>query len=559
MDESYYNERIKDYEQERAVAALAMDICVGYIDFKNDRERKKAKDGIYLIQNVDMAKAQKGHKKILDSIKKIEQLSHTSSFEISRSIQEMQRSYRLNLTSSDCDRIADEIRKDPVEALRTYARKYMYAKQSIQRLEKEKEEAKNKAAERRKQTESSKTIRESGYGTYSGTSSYSSYDKYERTPIKKTPYSGSTPEQSKELIKEDIDKKIANEYGSHKFSSEEIDRITKLYRRINAYGKGYYSIDTLEKGIQIEKIVSKNELNIDDIMNLAIATYEVTVKELLFHNSLNESNELFRKIDAINSIYKYKEGYNKFMKYYSSLSQEAKKEIDRQITNNRDYNRLFGKNLVTPDALTLKVNNYVSDYLVKNRKNVYPTTDYYSRTTHATRYMDIDQIANLYKRLKYDIYEAPIRAEDPEEEKRIIENRKRELAQLQKDFAHVILTKTQSFSKLKDITKMDEKEQEKYFEEQNAKLASICKDIFEEEPIAEELKEEVRKHNLEGRGTNLKDSYEAKKSVSDRVYGISSIKKAFAQVTGKWARYMMLLEKEELNKEEQEELTNMFR
>ena len=559
MDESYYNERIKDYEKDRAVAALAMDICVGYIDFKNDRERKKAKDGIYLIQNVDMAKAQKGHKKILDSIKKIEQLSHTSSFEISRSIQEMQRSYRLNLTSSDCDRIADEIRKDPVEALRTYARRYMYAKQSIQRLEKEKEEAKNKAAERRKQTESSKTIRESGYGTYSGTSSYSSYDKYERTPIKKTPYSGSTPEQSKELIKEDIDKKIANEYGSHKFSSEEIDRITKLYRRINAYGKGYYSIDTLEKGIQIEKIVSKNELNIDDIMNLAIATYEVTVKELLFHNSLNESNELFRKIDAINSIYKYKEGYNKFMKYYSSLSQEAKKEIDRQITNNRDYNRLFGKNLVTPDALTLKVNNYVSDYLVKNRKNVYPTTDYYSRTTHATRYMDIDQIANLYKRLKYDIYEAPIRAEDPEEEKRIIENRKRELAQLQKDFAHVILTKTQSFSKLKDITKMDEKEQEKYFEEQNAKLASICKDIFEEEPIAEELKEEVRKHNLEGRGTNLKDSYEAKKSVSDRVYGISSVKKAFAQITGKWARYMMLLEKEELNKKEQEELTNMFR
>ncbi len=559
MDESYYNERIKDYEKDRAVAALAMDICVGYIDFKNDRERKKAKDGIYLIQNVDMAKAQKGHKKILDSIKKIEQLSHTSSFEISRSIQEMQRSYRLNLTSSDCDRIADEIRKDPVEALRTYARRYMYAKQSIQRLEKEKEEAKNKAAERRKQTESSKTIRESGYGTYSGTSSYSSYDKYERTPIKKTPYSGSTPEQSKELIKEDIDKKIANEYGSHKFSSEEIDRITKLYRGINAYGKGYYSIDTLEKGIQIEKIVSKNELNIDDIMNLAIATYEVTVKELLFHNSLNESNELFRKIDAINSIYKYKEGYNKFMKYYSSLSQEAKKEIDRQIANNRDYNRLFGKNLVTPDALTLKVNNYVSDYLVKNRKNVYPTTDYYSRTTHATRYMDIDQIANLYKRLKYDIYEAPIRTEDPEEEKRIIENRKRELAQLQKDFAHVILTKTQSFSKLKDITKMDEKEQEKYFEEQNAKLASICKDIFEEEPIAEELKEEVRKHNLEGRGTNLKDSYEAKKSVSDRVYGISSIKKAFAQVTGKWARYMMLLEKEELNKKEQEELTNMFR
>ena len=43
MDETYYNERIKDYEQERAVAALAMDICVGYIDFKNDREKKKLK------------------------------------------------------------------------------------------------------------------------------------------------------------------------------------------------------------------------------------------------------------------------------------------------------------------------------------------------------------------------------------------------------------------------------------------------------------------------------------------------------------------------------------
>ena len=65
-------------------------------------------------------------------------------------------------------------------------------------------------------------------------------------------------------------------------------------------------------------------------------------------------------------------------------------------------------------------------------------------------------------------------------------------------------------------------------------------------------------NRLEGQGTNLEETYKAKEEAKARVYGLSAVKKAFAQVSGKWARYTMLMEKEELTEEEQKEIVSMF-
>ena len=43
------------------------------------------------------------------------------------------------------------------------------------------------------------------------------------------------------------------------------------------------------------------------------------------------------------------------------------------------------------------------------------------------------------------------------------------------------------------------------------------------------------------------------------MYNLSAVKKALAKASGKWQVYLILMEKEELTKAEQEELKGMFK
>ena len=578
MGDDYYKSKIERYERSRAIAALAMNVCVSYITFKNDREKRKLTDGIYLLQNVDMAKAQKGRKKIQDVIKKLKRTGYVSIFDVEKSIDERERKYRLDLDYTEKHKIADDISDGPVEALSDYARKYMEAKQAILRVDKEQEEDKKREAERKKKEEEQETRRESydsGYSSrsyssyteeerttsrpYSGRS-YSSFAEEEKKPARPRPYSATTAEASKELIKEDIDKRIASKYGTHGFTYEEKEKIKQLYPDISLYGDDYYSIDTLEKGIEIANIIDKEKIMPEDMMRLVMYTYEVTIRELLTDEVINKGRELFRHADVGRSLEKYSEAYKKWHKYYSSLEPSKKASVDDTIANYKLYSRKFGKTIVTPEELKSKINRHVSNYIVENSYYFYPNyngKDYYSRTVHATRYMDIDEIASLYKRLKIDKESRGLTGRTDEENDRIAEGRKEDLAKLQSDFARVILTRLEAYNKPKELSKMSEEEKRKYFEMGNARVAAVIVEVFNEEPM-QKLLGDFDRHDLKEKGKTLVGTYEAKKSSSARVYGISKVKKAMAQITGKWSRYTMLMEKEELTEEEQKEIVSMF-
>ena len=579
MGDDYYKSKIERYERSRAIAALAMNVCVSYITFKNDREKRKLTDGISLLQNVDMTKAQKGRKKMQDVIKKLKRTGYVSIFDVEKSIDERERNYRLDLDYTEKHRIADDISDGPVEALSDYARKYMEAKQAILRVEKEQEEDRKREAERKKKEEEQETRRESydsGYSSrsyssyteeerttsrpYSGRS-YSSFAEEEKKPARPRPYSATTAEASKELIKEDIDKRIASKYGTHGFTYEEKEKIRQLYPDISLYGDDYYSIDTLEKGIEIANIIGQDKIMPEDMMRLVMYTYEVTIRELLTDEVINKGRELFRHAEVGRSLEKYSEAYKKWHKYYSSLEPSKKASVDNTIANYKLYSRKFGKTIVTPEELKSKINRHVSNYIVENKYtfyNHYNGLDYYSKTVHATRYMDIEQIVSLYKRLKHDLETEGIYGRDDEETERIAEGRKKDLAKLQRDFASVILTKLETYNKSRDTLSMSDKERSEYYGMRNTKIAAVITEVLREEPKAQELLSDLDKEELQEKGKALVGTYEAKKSSSKKVYGISKVKKAMAQITGKWSRYTMLMEKEELTEEEQKEIVSMF-
>ena len=57
---------------------------------------------------------------------------------------------------------------------------------------------------------------------------------------------------------------------------------------------------------------------------------------------------------------------------------------------------------------------------------------------------------------------------------------------------------------------------------------------------------------------NLVKDYEAKKEAKSQVYGLSKLSKTMAKISGKWKKYVNLIEKEELSAAERTELTSMF-
>ena len=86
----------------------------------------------------------------------------------------------------------------------------------------------------------------------------------------------------------------------------------------------------------------------------------------------------------------------------------------------------------------------------------------------------------------------------------------------------------------------------------------IIIDLFNERPLSTSL-QKASSMNLEGKGENLVETYEAKKDAKTRIYGLSKFKKTVSKISGKWSKYLMLMDKDELTKSEQEELKGMFR
>ena len=557
MGDEYYEKQISRLERERKIAALAMDSSIAFISFKNDREKIKVRDRVRSLTTSNLDQVTTVRKRLKRDLDKINHSKFISSSNVEDFLENNQKKYQLDLNYQERSRISTVISSNPVEALRQYSMDYISAKRQIDQIKKEQEAAKKESLEdkqRRAQERQQRQERVQNTPMYEPTRNY---EPQPRQPIKQVPFQGTNTDESKKLIEEEIDSKISDQFDFYGFSYDERKRIKELYPEFSHYSD-YYSVETLEHAISINKIVNKDQIQTEEMMQLGLLTIDVVTNELLHGNDTTRV-DLFNKLGVNNSLNKYKNAYNKYRKYYKSLTPEQKQQVETQITNNKKYSELFGNSIATPELMTARINTKVSNYIVDNHMKFYNyKNDFYSKTSHATKYMSIQEIVSLYKRIEFKEQDTGIYATN-DEDRLQRENAKREyLEQLQRDFAQVILTRLETHNKHVDYYKMSPEEQQKYLKEVNKKLAAIINDLFKERPLSHSLQEASRGIE-EGQGNNLVASYEAKDQAKTQVYGLSGLKKAFAQVTGKWSKYLMLLDKDELSKTEQEEIKGLFR
>ena len=554
MGDSYYSRQIERLERERIIAALAMNTAISFISFKNERIRNKLRDRIRNLTSSSLDKATSMRKKLTNDLKKVESKSFITSFDVEDLLKNNQSRYQIKLDYRELQSIARTIADDPVAALKEYSLSYNNTRRQIEQLKKDQEESK-KAEEERKREQARQQIREYEEPVSTPTSYY---EPRRTEPVKKVPYLGTTDDESRKLLQESIDKEIANKYGFIGFSYDEEKRIKELYPELSS-SMGYYSVKTLEKGVRINNIATKADVNTDEIMEMGLLTFEVVTKELLENNRF-KSVDIFNKIGMNNCLEKYKTAYKKYQNYYKKLSPEQKDKIKEQIKGNKRYANMFNDQIASPELLTAVINIKVSNYIVENYFSFYnyEQKDFYMKTSHATKYMSIQEIVSLYKRIEFKERERGIYTQN-DEDRRLQEQSKREyLEQLQRDFANVILSRLESYNKQVDYFKMSDIEKEVYNRETQEKLAAIINDLFKEQPLSASLQESAKSNEV-GRGENLVETYESKKQAHTQVFGLSRIKKAFAKISGKWSKYLMLMDKDELSKTEQEQLKGMFR
>ena len=562
MNESFYDRQIEKAKEKQAISVLAMNVCASIIKFNKERTREQIKERIRNLQTSDKKKKASVKTKIQNELSKVKDNNYYGTREVEEEIKFQEGKYTLNLDYSTRHNLARTISDNPVNALKTYASDYVQAVNEVDRLEEQKRDEQKREQDRIREREQQRLERErkveSNQSSYSGLSTYGhSYSTSNAAPKKPVPFSAATTEESKKLVEEAIEKAIHDKYGYSSISYDEEKRIKELYPEFNRY-RNYVSVDTLKKGIRIENIVNKQQINVQEMMELGQLTLNVVTKELVEGDQTYEP-QLFSKLKMRNNLDKYKDAYNKFMKQYNKLSLEEKNKINAQVEKSENYSKLFGKRIITPEQLTNKINYAVIDYIVKEPNFYdYENNNIYAKTMQATKYMNVDQIVSLYKNLKNNFYR-PYYGVSEEDQQRIENNRRKQLALLQQEFARVVLDKLQKHNKFKNTLNLSEEELHKLIEKDSEKMASIIVDLFKETPLSDNFKNIKNENRLEGQGTNLEETYKAKEEAKARVYGLSAVKKAFAQVSGKWARYTMLMDKEELTQKEQEELKGMFK
>ncbi|MEE3343409.1 MAG: hypothetical protein VZS44_04910 [Bacilli bacterium] len=564
MDD-YYNEQIEKYEKDRAIAALGMEVSLSFVNFKNDKQKQKLREEIRKMQGEELSKAGKIRKKIINEINSLKSSSsYVSTLKVDEVIRNTESRYKISLDYSEKSDMSLDISTDSLKALEKYITDYINAKRNIEQAKQQLEHSKKNSREQQGRTTTNSTKVSSG-STYNNkpTGSYgytTTIPKTANQPNK--PFNATTNEERKKLIKQKIAERIKNQSGIYGIDYEEKQVIKELYPEFNGYDE-YFSIDILDKGIIINKISNQKNISTQKMMEVGLTILKVVTQQLL-HDHRVDQPELFHELGMKNTFEKYKPIYDKYMKWYKSLKPAEKAKVDREIAQDDVYTRTFGETIATPEQLKNKINIAVKNNIVNDAFNYYHANDmgiidFYTKTMHASRYMSIDDIASLYNSLKEKYEGFGIYPRNEEDKIRLQKQKDEQLEKLQTDFAKVILSRLEEHSKSVDIEKMTEEQKHLYFEKEHKKLAAICLEVLKEEPITETLNDITTKEESKENKESIMNTYKVKEEARTRIYGLSKVQKALAQLTGKWQRYTELMEKPELNKHEQEELKGMFR
>lgn len=399
--------------------------------------------------------------------------------------------------------------------------------------------------------------------------------------------------------------------------------LKSAYPALN-YGK-YYNIATIKTCLEINDIMdiyqkttnllSKESPNLSYLYQLVLKAYEIAPLNLLNGAQTNKPEyqnyeKLFQKINCHKVLEFYEKAYNIFVNYYNKLSEKEKITLIKEIKDNsyfKQHQEIFNISnnslIITPSILVYKVNQIVHNKMIK-----YPTSNYFYESdkdtdiikiNYATKYMNIDEIINIYKTRKTNIKTYKFQTNSNETLTKITKS----LKNLQFNFANAILNRLKSKN---DLNKLNA-------EEKNKELINICHQCFNEKAIftTRQIKDDnylleyfkkmnqfnsssleksklskkldkntdVTKNHETTSNSKITTTEESKKTTSNienivvskkesnpsitvkhntqaRFFGLNKLKQTYLKVTGKWEKFEKIwntaLTKE---KEEQEKIT----
>ena len=311
-------------------------------------------------------------------------------------------------------------------------------------------------------------------------------------------------------------------------SSLDITKIINKYHLDNSYQniiENALMINNINK--YFSKKINKNE-------------YEETVKYItqMNHLILNNYTNLIirsndRKIAKLNKnikLYKwinmYDSAYNKFNNYRNKLKNKTSIDnliIDYKRLNQNEYESM-NNYLNTKDYIKNTINKEIVDYLLLNKVSLTKTTRIYKSVDYLynlTRLMDIKSIGNLYRICKnYEVKDNKTHVK------------------LQQIFVEVIKRRLDVYDKYK-LKPDDEKIQ-------------ISNEYLGEKYL---LTLDVKNDK-----TNIKfkeASVNAKENLEERFYNSNKLLRTIEKVKN-WKKYKYLMNKEILDKDELNDINNMF-
>ena len=529
--DEFYNKEYAKYDKEKQLAMLIIRTCVALLKFDKEKQREKISSKITQMSKVDNQQARIIRNKIITEVEKYKR-PRTPSYEmVSDILKQHQKLFMIRMDREKHEKIVDRIANDTFGTLKSAMNSYISAKIQIENLNRERSKEITEAYEQKK-TEDAK----------------------QKKVINSEPLKKQTPEEKKKEVDKIIEEHIHKKATLWGLTDDEKKLICEVYPELSKSGY-YYTATVLDRGLQIENYSNRENIQATDIMNMGLLTVDVIVRELLYSEP-GKNPELFQRIGIKNSLAKYQQAYARFMAYYGNLSAEQKRNVDSVIKKNEDYVLNFGASIASPELIKNTINKIVSQKLLNSYDKNGEIDNYRKRVHIATRIMSVEDIAILYRGIKEKEERYYSESSLPEN---YHQNKSERLEKLQICFANVILGRLEEHNKEKSMYDLTGPDKEKRNKEMEKKLVAICNDFLGEHARFSPWAKLEQEFDLQGKGKELQATHDAKASAKKKVYGLSEVQKAMAKVTGKWARYLMLMDKAELSKSEQEELKGMFK
>ena len=490
-----YDKFMEEAEKKRTTAIICMRLCFESLEFRPILD-KIAKMQFEKVLSTKDSSIQKEMDKLMyflsicmDDSKRNKEIDYISARE---KIKDQLRLNGVNFSSSDVSRLLIPMQNNnPFKALQIYMNQYKEAVSNYEYYQRKKIEELTAKQENRTNSQST------------------------RTDTKQDYFSSMPEEELKKNVIAGIEKYVNNQenYGG---ISEQLERqIVQLYPSLKE-GNKYFSLDVLKQGIKLSSLASKKNYYYSEIATAAVITFNTTVKDLLQGaDYTNKASDIFMRVGVSDSLKKYEQIYNKYMKYYNSLTQQEKAAVNDAIKRTLDYQKLFGDEIVSPEEMKNHINRHVSQYIIKNKDSFIQNIQLLS---HAVSYMSPEEVKMVYKGIISEDNRKPFNLRMKQEK----------LEDAQEIFGKVALDKIDRASAQKlNVHHSNE------VTEQDRKIAAVIVGLFKEKPINKKFERIAQAEDLTNLYESLFEEYNSKKSATPSIFGIERVMDAFKKLQ-KW-------------------------